>query len=72
MVIVDEAHNLIDTITSVHSVEVTLAQLRCSQTQLTHYLSKFKKRLKPQNLLAVKQILFILKSLVKFLSTSHE
>ena len=67
---IDEAHNLIDTITSVHSIEVTLSHLTCAHSQLQHYLNKFKKRLKPENLLAIKQILFILKCLVRTLTTS--
>ena len=70
VVIVDEAHNLVDTITSVHSVEVTLSHLDCSHSQLSHYLGKFKRRLKPENLLAIKQIIFILKCLMKTLTAA--
>lgn len=47
--IVDEAHNIIDTILGIHTVTVTsLALARCRQA-LSTYLTKFKTRLKGTN-----------------------
>ncbi|KAL8600195.1 hypothetical protein ACOMHN_062485 [Nucella lapillus] len=67
VVIVDEAHNLLETINSVHSVEVTGAQLLRAFSQLTQYEAKYRSRLKAKNLMYVKQILFVLSSLLRCL-----
>uniref|UniRef100_A0A2I3G3Q1 DEAD/H-box helicase 11 n=1 Tax=Nomascus leucogenys TaxID=61853 RepID=A0A2I3G3Q1_NOMLE len=52
VVIIDEAHNLIDTITGMHSVEVSGSQV---------------KRLKAKNLMYLKQILYLLEKFVAVL-----
>ncbi|KAG9337298.1 hypothetical protein JZ751_028866 [Albula glossodonta] len=64
VVIIDEAHNLTDTITCIHSSEVTGAQLCCAHSQLSQYLERYRKRLKAKNVLYIKQILFVLEGLV--------
>ncbi|PVD35073.1 hypothetical protein C0Q70_06354 [Pomacea canaliculata] len=65
VVIVDEAHNLLETVNSVHSVEVTGAQILRAHSQLSQYEVKYRSRLKAKNLMYVKQILFVLSNLVK-------
>ncbi|KAK3785527.1 hypothetical protein RRG08_048661 [Elysia crispata] len=60
VVIVDEAHNLLETINNVHSVEITGAQIIKAHSQLSQYEHKFRPRLKAKNLLYVRQILFVL------------
>ncbi|RUS73449.1 hypothetical protein EGW08_018786 [Elysia chlorotica] len=60
VVIVDEAHNLLETINNVHSVEITGAQIIKAHSQLSQYEQKFRTRLKAKNLLYVRQILFVL------------
>lgn len=49
VVIIDEAHNLMDTITNIYSIGVSLKQLRRSRAQLGIYLQKFRNRLKGKN-----------------------
>ncbi|KAA8645507.1 DNA helicase [Aspergillus tanneri] len=49
IVIIDEAHNLMDAISNIHSVTITLSQLQTSIIQLTTYARKFKARLKGKN-----------------------
>ncbi|XP_071504230.1 ATP-dependent DNA helicase DDX11-like [Diadema antillarum] len=67
VVIVDEAHNLIETICNVHSIEVTGAQLCRAHSQLSQYMQKFKSRLLAKNLMYIKQLLQILSSWVRHL-----
>lgn len=60
VVIVDEAHNLLETINNVHSVEITGAQIVKAHSQLSQYEQKFRSRLKAKNFMYVRQILFVL------------
>ena len=45
VLIVDEAHNLVDAVNGAHSVAVTVAQLRAAQGQLSGYYQRFRSRL---------------------------
>uniref|UniRef100_A0ACB8FMR9 DEAD H (Asp-Glu-Ala-Asp His) box helicase 11 n=1 Tax=Sphaerodactylus townsendi TaxID=933632 RepID=A0ACB8FMR9_9SAUR len=67
VVIIDEAHNLIDTITCIYSAEVSGSQLFCAHSQLLQYMERYRKRLKAKNLMYIKQILFLLERFVTVL-----
>ncbi|XP_006862835.1 PREDICTED: putative ATP-dependent RNA helicase DDX11-like protein 8-like [Chrysochloris asiatica] len=67
VVIIDEAHNLIDTITGIHSAEVSGAQLCQAHSQLLQYMERYGKRLKAKNLMYIKQILYLLEKFVTVL-----
>ncbi|XP_021244988.1 ATP-dependent DNA helicase DDX11 isoform X1 [Numida meleagris] len=67
VVIIDEAHNLIDTITCIHSAEVSGSQLCCAHSQLLQYMERYRKRLKAKNLMYIKQILYLLERFVVML-----
>ncbi|XP_067856041.1 ATP-dependent DNA helicase DDX11 [Heptranchias perlo] len=67
VVVVDEAHNLIDTITGIHSYEVTGSQLCCAHSQLSQYMERYRTRLTAKNLMYIKQILYILVNLLQVL-----
>uniref|UniRef100_A0A2K5QEG5 DEAD/H-box helicase 11 n=1 Tax=Cebus imitator TaxID=2715852 RepID=A0A2K5QEG5_CEBIM len=67
VVIIDEAHNLIDTITGMHSVEVSGSQLCQAHSQLLQYMERYRKRLKAKNLMYLKQILYLLEKFVAML-----
>ncbi|XP_024912109.1 ATP-dependent DNA helicase DDX11 [Cynoglossus semilaevis] len=67
VVIIDEAHNLSDTLTCIHSVEVSGAQLSRAFSQLSQYADRYKTRLKAKNLMYIKQILFVIERLVQVL-----
>ncbi|KAI4902620.1 hypothetical protein NFI96_032937 [Prochilodus magdalenae] len=67
IVIIDEAHNLTDTITSLHSAEINGAQLCRAHSQLSQYCDRYRSRLKAKNLMYIKQILFVLEGLVRTL-----
>lgn len=67
VVIIDEGHNLMETITNIHSVEVTGSQLCCAYSQLSQYVDRFRQRLKAKNIMYIKQLLFILSNFIKAL-----
>nr|XP_020857160.1 ATP-dependent DNA helicase DDX11 isoform X1 [Phascolarctos cinereus]XP_020857161.1 ATP-dependent DNA helicase DDX11 isoform X1 [Phascolarctos cinereus]XP_020857162.1 ATP-dependent DNA helicase DDX11 isoform X1 [Phascolarctos cinereus] len=67
VVIIDEAHNLIDSITSIHSAEVSGSQLCQAHSQLSQYMERYRKLLKAKNLMYIKQILYLLEKFVTVL-----
>lgn len=69
VVIIDEAHNLMDAIAGIYSISVTLSQVQRARGQLTVYLQKFRNRLKGKNRVYVAQIIRILDSIIGHLQT---
>jgi chromosome transmission fidelity protein 1 len=67
IVIIDEAHNLMDAIAGIYSVSVTLDQLQQARAQLTAYLQKFRNKLKGKNRVYVAQTVRILDSILAYL-----
>lgn len=63
MIIVDEAHNLMDTISNIHSIDITQSQLKCCREQLSVYLHKYRNRLKGKNRVYLTQLVRLLDSL---------
>lgn len=68
VVIIDEAHNLMDAVEGICSAQVTLAQLRLARESLVMYLQKFRNRLKGSNRMYVTQVVRVIDSLVAFAS----
>ncbi|KAI5248876.1 DNA repair helicase [Aureobasidium subglaciale] len=67
IVIIDEAHNLMDAISGIYTVEVSLQQLQLARAQLTTYLQRFRNRLKGKNRVYVTQVVRLLDSITTFL-----
>uniref|UniRef100_A0A3P8Z2X4 Helicase ATP-binding domain-containing protein n=1 Tax=Esox lucius TaxID=8010 RepID=A0A3P8Z2X4_ESOLU len=67
VLIIDEAHNLSDTLSCIHSSELTGAQLCRAHSQLTQYSERYRSRLKAKNLMYIKQILFVIEGLLRVL-----
>lgn len=67
IVIIDEAHNLMDTISNIHSVSVSLPQLEKSHKGLGLYISKFRNKLKGCNKVYVMQLHRLLDGLKTYL-----
>lgn len=65
--IIDEAHNLMDAITGIYSISITLVQLHKARSQLTVYLKKFNNRLKGKNRVYVAQLLRLIDSVALYL-----
>lgn len=68
VIVIDEAHNLIETINNIYSCEITSSKLGCAHSQLSQYLERYEKRMKPSNTLFVRQLLFVLEACLKFIS----
>lgn len=69
VVIIDEAHNLMDAIAGIYSVSVTLEQVQQARMQLTTYLQKFRNKLKGKNRVYVAQTIRILDSIISYLQS---
>ncbi|MCJ1358116.1 MAG: ATP-dependent DNA helicase chl1 [Icmadophila ericetorum] len=67
VVIIDEAHNLMDAISGIYSSTVTLSILRQSRTQIGLYLQKFRNKLKGKNRVYVTQVVRLIDSLITYL-----
>ncbi|KAL8840570.1 MAG: hypothetical protein Q9170_001256 [Blastenia crenularia] len=62
IVVIDEAHNLMDTISNIYSVAVSQAQLHRCQSQLRIYLQRFRNKLKGKNRVYVTQTVRLIDS----------
>ena len=68
VVIIDEAHNLMDAISSIHSTIVTLNQLNLARSQVGIYLQKFRNKLKGKNRVYLTQLVRFIDSLLAYLN----
>ncbi|PSN64687.1 DNA repair helicase [Corynespora cassiicola Philippines] len=69
IVIIDEAHNLMDAIAGIYSVAVTLDQVKQARIQLTVYLQKFRNKLKGKNRVYVAQTIRVIDSIIAYLES---
>lgn len=69
VVIFDEAHNLIDAISSAHSAAISPSQLAAAADQLQQYIQRYKARLRGSNLFYCQQLLRLLTAVAAFLTT---
>ncbi|KAL6721203.1 ATP-dependent DNA helicase chl1 [Lecanora helva] len=70
IVVIDEAHNLMDTISNLHSVSVTLTQLKLCRSQIGFYLQKFRNKVKGKNRVYIAQTVRLIDSLSTFLDNT--
>lgn len=68
VVIIDEAHNLIDTILSTHTVAITLQQVIQANSQINTYIERFSMKLRGSNEMHLKQMRLALAGLEKVCS----
>ena len=71
IIIIDEAHNIIDVITSMYSIKITLDQLNKVIKSLKIYLNKFLKRLNSGNRINLMKLIKICQILLKFLNNNQ-
>uniref|UniRef100_A0A1I8G3F4 Helicase ATP-binding domain-containing protein n=1 Tax=Macrostomum lignano TaxID=282301 RepID=A0A1I8G3F4_9PLAT len=64
VLVIDEAHNLLETLAGVHSVCLTVGHLRLAVDQLAEYEARYLSRLAPQNLLMVRRARLVAKQLL--------
>jgi chromosome transmission fidelity protein 1 len=72
IIIIDEAHNLIDTISQIHTVEINDLIVTQSLTQLNNYINRYKNKFSAKNMLYLKHLLVILNGLNKLLTAKTE
>ena len=72
VVIIDESHNLVESIIHAHSSQVTNSQFQKAFTYLSSYFEKYKNRLKPKNQNRVKQLISLLKIFIKYLNEKNQ
>ncbi|KZF21810.1 ATP-dependent RNA helicase CHL1 [Xylona heveae TC161] len=63
VVIIDEAHNLMDAISAIYSTTISHSVLKRARTQLAIYLQKFRNRLKGKNRVYVTQVVRLMDSI---------
>lgn len=63
VIVIDEAHNLMDAIAGLYSVSLSLKNVVIAEAQVTTYVQKFIIRLKGKNRVYVTQVLRLLKSI---------
>jgi len=69
VVIIDEAHNLMDTISNIHSISISQSQLKRCRAQLSIYLQKFRNKLKGKNRVYIAQLVRLLDSVSGYLDS---
>lgn len=70
VVIIDEAHNIMDAVSSVHAAEIRLSELRRARQMLGIYVKRFSKKLKGENRVMLAQVGKVVESLSEWLSTT--
>lgn len=63
VIIIDEAHNLIDTILNVYTVSITSAQITTAKTQINEYLRRFSTRLRGESEMHLRTLRRLLEAL---------
>lgn len=69
VVVIDEAHNLMEAIAGIHGITVSLTQLKRARVGLGVYYEKFKNRLKGKNRVYIAQVVRLLDSLKGYLES---
>ncbi|XP_017011641.2 LOW QUALITY PROTEIN: ATP-dependent DNA helicase DDX11 [Drosophila takahashii] len=72
IVIVDEAHNLLDTLAQLHGAEINRQQLERAKLEISGYKEHFQKRFSTKNLLKINQLIFIVRQLLKMLDRDED
>ncbi|CEP63558.1 DNA helicase LALA0_S08e05336g [Lachancea lanzarotensis] len=72
IVIIDEAHNIIDTINTINSAEVTQEDLLNCKMGINSYMRKFQKRLNPENRVNLRRLLTLVALLIAFIEKNHK
>lgn len=67
IVIIDEAHNLLEALAEMYSALISGHQLIHAHSQLTEYRNRYRSKFSAVNLLNINQILFIIGKLIRIL-----
>ncbi|EJT75898.1 DEAD_2 domain-containing protein [Gaeumannomyces tritici R3-111a-1] len=72
VVVIDEAHNIMDAVAGVHAAEVRLGDLRRAREMLSVYAKRFGKKLKGENRIMVGQVARAVQGLSEWLERTLE
>lgn len=72
IVIVDEAHNVMDAVANVYAAEISLSGLRRGRQMLGVYVKRFGKKLKGENRVSVGQVGRVIEGLTEWLTGALE
>ena len=72
VVVIDEAHNLMDAVSSIHSISILHSQLKKARQQIGIYLQKFRTKLKGTNRVSVVEVVRLIDSLTAFTERKAE
>lgn len=64
VLIIDEAHNLLDTISTIHSTQISLKELQVVREQLETYKRRYLSRFSAKSVLKINQLIYIAKRLI--------
>ncbi|KUI62493.1 ATP-dependent RNA helicase chl1 [Cytospora mali] len=70
VVIIDEAHNIMDAVANVHAAEIKLSELKRARQMLGVYFKRFGKKLKGENRIMVAQVVKVIDGLTEWLAAS--
>lgn len=70
IVIVDEAHNIMDAVANVHAAEIRLTELKRARQMLGVYFKRFGKKLKGENRIMVAQVVKVIDGIAGWLTTA--
>ncbi|KAJ2904640.1 chromosome transmission fidelity 1 [Zalerion maritima] len=68
IVIIDEAHNIMDAVSSVHASEIKMSDLKRAKQMLSIYVKRFGKKLKGENRVLVGQVARVVSSLLEWMT----
>ena len=71
IIIIDEAHNLIDSLNSMYSVNLPLKSLYVAEKQLKEYFNRYENRLKESNKKYINEIITVTESIINYLTNTH-
>ncbi|KAG5897915.1 hypothetical protein JTB14_014032 [Gonioctena quinquepunctata] len=70
IVIIDEAHNLLESLAQMHNVDLSYGQIYHALHQMRSYKNKFSTRFSAKNLLNINQLIFVINQLFQLLEKS--
>lgn len=72
IVVIDEAHNLIETINSIHSSQISLSELSFCNAGLKKYFDKFRTRLNPGNRVNLMKLMELCNTLARYIKDNFK
>ncbi|CCE90999.1 DNA helicase TDEL_0C01100 [Torulaspora delbrueckii] len=72
IVVIDEAHNLIETINSIHSAQIALTDLLSCNEGLRKYFERFRNRLNPGNRVNLMKLMELCNTLARYIKINYK